>query len=102
MNPTLKPHTMSFLLLQNEEGGIKALYFIERKNVFFPFFKGNPSHEYMDNTSYLGTSWKSPREMKNFQDEPNITDVSIFALEDSSETRAKSFKMYTAKIHRKK
>lgn len=40
--------------------------------------------------------------MKNFQDEPNITDVSIFALEDSSETRTKTFKMYTAKIHRQK
>lgn len=40
--------------------------------------------------------------MKNFQDEPNITDVIIFALEDSSETRAKSFTKYIAKIHRQK
>lgn len=30
--------------------------------------------------------------MKNFQAKPDITDVNIFAHEDSSETRAKSFK----------
>lgn len=37
--------------------------------------------------------------MKNYQDEPNITDVSVYALEDSSETRTKGFKMYTAKTN---
>lgn len=37
--------------------------------------------------------------MKNYQDEPNITDVSVYVLKDLSETRANGFKMYTAKTN---
>lgn len=37
--------------------------------------------------------------MKNFQDEPNITDVSLYALEKSSEAEAKRFKRHTARIN---
>lgn len=36
MNLTLKPYTMPFLLLQNEEGKKKTLYFIKSKNVSSP------------------------------------------------------------------
>lgn len=44
---------------------------------------------------HLRTSWKSPGETKNFQDVLNITNVRLFALEDSSGAGAKCFKMQT-------
>lgn len=40
--------------------------------------------------------------MKNFQDEPNTTDVSLYALEDPSEAGAKRFKRHTARINQQK